>query len=147
MKELLTALAIFCCMTLPGRAHACRDAYRTHEDRLKVSRVALVERVSSVSVPAIERDGYVDPSHFPEVVLTPRTIRLVVTRTLKGESPRVIELVAGNCSGSVYADIGKLLYVYKIHGEWRLAPGPPPYSEAIEGDASAISGAVGVVYR
>jgi len=128
MKRLLATVILASSWSVTTGAYACRDAHRTHEERLAVSRTALVARVSAVAIPAIEEDGYEELRDFPLVVTSPRTVRLTVMKSLKGKSPRVFEIVATECNGSTHAEAGSLLYVYKIHGDWRLSPAPPLFA-------------------
>ena len=114
------ALCIF--TAIPLDALACRDFYPTHKARMDVAKIALVARVSGVLVPALEREDYDDNRDWTSFVYSPRTVRLVVTSTLKGETPKRLELVIEQCNGSLNATIGSAVHAYKIHGKWRLDP-------------------------
>ena len=105
-------------------ASACREAYRTDEARLAAADVAFVARVSGVQSPALEREGYSDPSNWIDAVYSPRTIRLVLTRRIKGKPSRVVELEISQCNGSLDADVGASVTAYNIHGQWWLRKSP-----------------------
>jgi hypothetical protein len=122
MLKLRILLAL--CIASPVHAYACREPFPTDGARLDAADVALVARVSGVQVRALELDSYDDLSDWPQAVLSPRTIRLVVTRHLKGESPKLLALEIENCHGSLDAEVGGSVTAYKIHGEWWLYKTP-----------------------
>lgn len=108
------------CVLVHADANACRDAYRTHEVRMEKAEIALVARVSGVLIQSLERDEYVDARDSINLFRTSRTVRLVATRKLKGNSSNLLELVISHCDGALNAVVGKEVTVFKIDGRWRL---------------------------
>ena len=108
------------CFAVPSEAVACREALQTHEARIEAADVAFVARVSSVSIPQLERDDYDDSRAWPLPMVAPRDVRVVVLRTLKGTSAKHVSVSIVECRGAAYANLGDLVRVYRINGEWWL---------------------------
>ena len=123
MRLALPALIILLLVGRSPDAFACREAERTHETRLAAADVAAVARVSAVSAPSLERPDYDDERD--RISSFERTIRLVVVQPLKGNPSKRIELTLSHCQGSLSAEVGLLVYVYEIHGQWRITSNPP----------------------
>lgn len=60
-----------------------------------------------------------------------RTVRLVVTRMLKGEAPKVLELVIAHCQGANMAELGSEVTAYRIGEHWRLDEPPGDHAESM----------------
>jgi hypothetical protein len=118
-------ISVLLSFAIPATALACRTPYHTHAQRLGAAEQAAIARVSGVQSAALERDSYDETQLVPTVVEGERTIRLVVLRRLKGHPPKLIELTLDHCRGSLSAEFGGLVAVYKIHGEWRVDDWPP----------------------
>jgi len=105
---------------LQGSAIACRTDMPTHQLRMENAEIAFVAIISGVSVPDLERFEYEDKKGRPIIYGMPLTVRLVSTIPLKGVVPKLLEISLSRCDGSVIAQIGRDVNVYKINGRWRI---------------------------